>query len=69
MAGGRFTAADIPLTYALEFAQRTGNAVPSEAERAYLARTTARDAYRRAMDACYATREWVAGLAGNAAES
>lgn len=63
MAGEAFTAADISVTWALEFAQRTGNAVLGEAERAYLARTTGRDAYRRAMDACPATRAWAARAA------
>ncbi|MFC4309228.1 glutathione S-transferase family protein [Steroidobacter flavus] len=62
MAGDRFTAADISVTYALQFAQRTGNATLDEAERAYVARTTERAAYKRAMDTCHATREWVATL-------
>ena len=64
LAGEAFTAADISVTYALELAQRTGNAVMSEAERAYLARTTARPAYGRAMDSCAATKAWVAAMAG-----
>ena len=64
IAGDGFTAADISITYALEFAQRTGNAVLSEAERGYVARTTGRESYRRAMDTCHSTSEWVASLAG-----
>ena len=64
LAGESFTAADISVTYALEFAQRTGNAVLSEAERAYVARTSGRDAYARAMDTCQATKAWVAEMAG-----
>jgi glutathione S-transferase len=60
LAGETFTAADISVTYALEFAHRTGNAVLDEAERAYLARTTGRDGYARAMDACAATKAWAA---------
>ena len=64
LAGDTFTAADISVTYALEFAQRTGNAVLSEAERAYVARTTGREAYERAMDTCQATKAWVAEMTG-----
>ena len=64
LAGETFTAADISVTYALEFAQRTGNAVLGELERAYVARTTSREAYKRAMDSCQATKAWVAQLSG-----
>ncbi|MBY0421305.1 MAG: glutathione S-transferase family protein, partial [Parvularculaceae bacterium] len=39
MAGDRFTAADISVTYALEMAQRHGSVRLGEAERAYVART------------------------------
>jgi len=63
LAGEAFTAADISVTYALEFAERTGNAVLNEAERAYVARTSGRDAYARAMDTCQATKAWVAEMA------
>lgn len=63
LAGETFTAADISVTYALEFAQRTGNAVLNEAERAYVARTTGREAYERAMDTCQATKAWAAEVA------
>lgn len=62
LAGETFTAADISVTYALQFARRTGNAVLTEAEQAYLARTTGREAYARAMDACPGTKAWAAGL-------
>jgi glutathione S-transferase len=58
MAGDRFTAADISVTYALELAQRTVDYRLGEAERDYLARTTDRDGYRRAMAACHDTRAW-----------
>lgn len=58
LAGEAFTAADISVTYALEFAQRGGGVVLGEAEQAYVARNTGRDAYRRAMDVCKDTREW-----------
>ena len=64
LAGETFTAADISVTYALEFAQRTRNAVLTEAERAYVARTSERAAYARAMDSCQATKAWVTGMAG-----
>lgn len=63
LAGNAFTAADIVVTHALEFAQRTGAFALGEAERAYVARTSARDAYKRAMEACHATRAWAAEVA------
>lgn len=59
MAGERFTAADISITYALEFAQRHGGVTLSAAEQAYVDRMSARDAYQRAMDSCKATKAWV----------
>lgn len=64
MAGDAFTAADISVTYALELAQRGGSVTLGEAEQTYVARTTARDGYKRAMETCHATRAWVARLAG-----
>ena len=63
LAGEAFTAADISVTYALELAQRSVGFALGEAERAYLGRTTARDAYRRAMDTCQATKAWAARVA------
>jgi glutathione S-transferase len=60
LAGESFTAADISVTYALEFAQRTGCFALGEIEQKYLARTTGRDAYKQAMGTCHATREWAA---------
>jgi glutathione S-transferase len=60
MAGEAFTAADISVTYALQFAQRTGCFTLGEIELAYVARTNSRPAYQRAMDACPATRAWAA---------
>ncbi len=62
MAGDSFTAADISITYALQFARRTGFHTPGEAERDYIARTTARNAYARAMDSCPGTKAWAASL-------
>ncbi len=50
MAGDRFTAADISVTYALNLGADHAGFVLSDAEQAYLARTTARDAYQRAFD-------------------
>jgi glutathione S-transferase len=60
LAGDTFTAADISVTYALEFARRSGGVALSEAEQAYVARTSGRDAYRRAMDTCRDTKAWAA---------
>ena len=62
LAGELFTAADISVTYALELAQRTVGFALGAAEQAYVARTTGRNAYKRAMETCHDTREWVAGM-------
>ena len=62
MAGDSFTAADISITYALEFAQRTIGYELGAAEKAYIARTKGRSAYARAMGNCPATKAWVAQL-------
>ncbi|RVT93394.1 glutathione S-transferase family protein [Sphingomonas crocodyli] len=66
MAGDRFTAADISVTYALQFAERTAGYTLTGAARDYVARTTAREGYARAMDGCPATKAWVASLAAEA---
>jgi len=58
LAGDRFTAADISVTYALELAKRAVGFPLGEAELAYVARTSSRDGYQRAMAACHATRAW-----------
>lgn len=50
MAGDRFTAADISVTYALDLGARHARFVLGAAEQAYLARTTGRDAYQRALE-------------------
>lgn len=50
LAGETFTAADISVTYALNLGQRTCGLTLGAVERAYLARTTDRDAYKRAME-------------------
>ena len=64
LAGDTFTAADISVTYALEFAQRSGRFALGEAERAYVARTSERAAYKRAMETCQDTKAWAAKAAG-----
>ncbi len=46
MAGDTFTAADISVTYALNSAANHAGFVLSDAEQAYIARTTARNAYK-----------------------
>ncbi len=60
IAGEAFTAADISVTYALELAQRSVGFSLGEAEQAYVARTSGREAYKRAMATCHATSAWVA---------
>jgi glutathione S-transferase len=66
LAGDAFTAADISVTYALELAQRGGNVALGEAEQAYVARTSGREAYKWAMNTCHATRAWAAEVASRA---
>src|ERR1700733_7565827 len=56
LAGENFTAADISVTYALQLAQRAGGVVLGETERAYVGRTRAREAYKRAMETCRSTK-------------
>lgn len=50
MAGDRFTAADISVTFALELGARHDVIRLGESEQAYVARTKARDAYQRAFE-------------------
>ena len=64
LAGERFTAADISVTYALELAKRAGGVTLGEIEQAYVARTSGREAYQRAMDTCQATKAWAAEASG-----
>jgi len=64
MAGEVFTAADISVSYALTLARNFAGVELGEAEQAYITRTTARDAYKRALDACPATKAWLARMAG-----
>jgi glutathione S-transferase len=64
LAGERFTAADISVTYALTLAQRAGGVVLGEVEQAYMERTTRRDAYKRALETCQGTKSWLAPATG-----
>lgn len=50
MAVDSFTAVDISVTYALNLGANHAGFIVSDAEAAYVARTTARDAYKRAFD-------------------
>ncbi len=50
VAGDRFTAADISVTYALNLGANHAGFVLGEVEQEYLARTTGREAYKRALD-------------------
>ncbi len=57
LAGEAFTAADISVTYALELGQRNHVGVAlGEAEQAYVACTTSRDAYARAVEKSQSAR-------------
>ncbi|HEY6870595.1 MAG TPA: glutathione S-transferase family protein [Novosphingobium sp.] len=58
LAGGRFTAADISVAYALLVGLRTKNYLPGPVDREYLVRVTKRPAYLRAMEQCTATKAW-----------
>ena len=54
IAGEAFTAADISITYALQFARKQGGIKLGDAEEAYLARAMDRDAYKRAYETSHA---------------
>jgi glutathione S-transferase len=62
MAGDAFTAADISVVYALRLANKGAGIPLSEAEQAYMTRTTGRDAHQRAMEICQATKGWLASV-------
>ena len=62
LAGDTFTAADISVSYTLNLARRRGGIVLGEAEKAYMARTTGREGYKRALDACPATKGFYASV-------
>lgn len=50
MAGNKFTAADISVTYALNLGANRAGFVLSDSEQAYVERTTGRYAYKRAIE-------------------
>jgi len=50
LAGETFTAADVSVTYALELGRNHCGITLGDAELAYLARTTGREAYKRALE-------------------
>ncbi len=58
LAGESFTAADISVSYALQMARKNVGFTLGAAEQAYLDRASGRDGYRRALEACHATRNW-----------
>ena len=58
LAGDTFTAADISVILRLQLAQRNAGVSLGEAEQAYVARTSGRDAYKRAMEICRDTKAW-----------
>lgn len=60
LAGEMFTAADISVTYALELAQYGAGIALGETEKAYIASTSARDGYQRAMETCQSRKAWFA---------
>jgi glutathione S-transferase len=60
LAGKTFTAADISVTYALELAQTCGGVTFGEVERSYMARVSAREGYKRAMETCQSRKAWLA---------
>lgn len=64
LAGEAFTAADISVTYALELAQTSGGITFGETERSYMARTSARGGYKRAMETCKSRKAWLAKRSG-----
>jgi glutathione S-transferase len=69
MAGDTFTAADISVTYALDLARRGARIPLGEVERAYMARNSARDGYKRAMEACQGTKAWATRVEAELASS
>jgi len=62
MAGDAFTAADISVTYTLNLAGRRGGVMLGETEKEYMARATGRDGYKRALEACRATKGFYASV-------
>jgi glutathione S-transferase len=64
LAGERFTAADISVTYALTLARRAAGIALGAVEQAYMARTSEREAYKRALETCQSTKAWLTRAAG-----
>jgi glutathione S-transferase len=64
LAGESFTAADISVTYALLLAQRAAGVELGTSERAYMRRTSEREAYQRAMQTCQSVKAWLARKSG-----
>ena len=58
IAGESFTAADVSVAYALDHGRRASSLDLGPVAGDYVARATARPAYRRALDSCTATRDW-----------
>lgn len=61
LAGDAFTAADISVGYALEFARKNIGYAFGEVERAYMTRLRERAGFQRALEVCLATRGWCSG--------
>jgi len=59
LAGEHFTAADISVGYALQFARKAGGVVLDTIEEAYMARLRQRAGYQRALDTCQGTKAWL----------
>jgi glutathione S-transferase len=57
LAGAKFAAADIAVTYALLLVRRAGGVTLGGTE-AYMARTIGRESYKRTMETCQSTRAW-----------
>jgi glutathione S-transferase len=64
LAGERFTAADISVTYALMLARWAAGLALGPAEQAYMVRTSGREAYKRALETCQSTKAWLARASG-----
>ena len=62
MAGESFTAADISVAYALMLARRGECATLGAAEEDYMIRVTERDALKRALETCQATKDGYKGF-------
>jgi glutathione S-transferase len=60
LAGESFTAADISVTYALELAQHGAGIALGETVKSYIACTSAREGYQRAMETYQSRKAWFA---------